>query len=202
MAKVDGFGPRLKFLKEAAHLISIPSPAVSATLGAEYDKLLLLQDADLQATKKEWDAHRREICGACGNLMVPGWSCEVSPEKIVPDKVDKDKTKSPSKRLSRQGKAMAYSCLRCHRRTVQSLPPRPPKHLNRNPSQIPEAVPDRETMKARPADQSRVAKSTSSNSKQRAKARKGGLHAILGKSKTQNSAQQGGLGLDLMDFLK
>jgi hypothetical protein len=46
-------------------------------------------------------------------------------------------------------------------------------------------------------DDSKVSKSVNASSKQRKKARKGGLQAMLEKSKAQNSSQGG---LDLMDF--
>ncbi|KAF2472120.1 uncharacterized protein BDR25DRAFT_366880 [Lindgomyces ingoldianus] len=200
MAKFDGFEPRLRFLKEAAHLLAIASPTTSATLGAERDRLLQSQEADIRASKKEWDAHRREVCGACGNLMIPGWSCEVSSQS--PRKHDKQSNQNKSKQLRSQEKAMVYSCLRCHRKTTQSLPSRPPMHLKRKSDWPQELTSSVEARESRTDYRSKILKSANVSSKQRAKARKGGLQAILAKSKAQNAGLQQGLGLDLMDFMQ
>lgn len=200
MARVEPVQSRLDFLKEAAHLLAIPSPTTSAALGAARDKLLEQQDADLEAPKKKWHALRREVCGACGNLMVPGWSCEVT-HQTRSGKLSKKKTKDTPKPSSRPEKDVVYTCSRCHRRTVQTLPPRPSRHATQSTRGIdPRNIVDASTPRENGIEAtSAVIKSANASSKQRKKTRKGGLQALLDKSKTQTS---GSLGLDLMDFMQ
>ncbi|KAF2189761.1 hypothetical protein K469DRAFT_683155 [Zopfia rhizophila CBS 207.26] len=200
MATINGIELRLRFLKESAHLLVISSPTTSAILGAERDKLLQTQEADLQASKKEWDTHRRELCGACGNLMLPGWSCEVTKESHTSKPKKREKTE---KNEAGPEKSMVYSCRRCHRKTVQPLQSRPPKHM-RKASALPKSTDPVSAIKdsSFQDDKTKVTKAANASSKQRAKARKGGLQAMLAKSKTQSSGgQPEGLGLDLMDFM-
>ena len=169
---------RANFLREAAHLLAVSSPVTSAPLGAAQDRLVV--DAELDLQPKEVDALRRGFCGACGNPLIPGWSC---------------KETKPSADASQSAKHIVYTCLRCERETVQSLQVRPAKHIRRSTSRkaaqpIPE--PKQQTHEA-----SKVVKSVNASSKERKKARKGGLAAMLEKSKAQSSNQGG---LDLMDF--
>lgn len=200
MAKVNIlFEPRLKFLKESAHLLALTSPVTSAQLGSEHDRLLLSEELDLHASKKDWDAHRREMCGACGNLMIPGWSCNVFHES---SRLIQKKTKAGTKQLPKAEKSIVYQCLRCHRKTVQTLPTRPPKHVKLSGEKVKIQAPSVVVVKESKAKDSNVAKSVNASSKQRAKARKqSGLQAMLAKSKTQSSSGSG-FGLDLMDLMQ
>jgi RNase P subunit RPR2 len=183
--------PRLNFLREAAQLLALTSPTSSATLGAARNKLLEERDADIGATTKEWNALRREFCGACGNLMLAGRTCEVTrrPRSRTPMRNTKENAKKP-----RQEKDLVYLCLRCHRETVQPLPLAPPRRsgteARKGTKMITVDAPDK-------AHKTREVKSSNASSKQRAKARKGGLQAMLSKSKTQTSRD-----LDLMDFMR
>ncbi|KAF2706609.1 hypothetical protein K504DRAFT_470687 [Pleomassaria siparia CBS 279.74] len=198
MAKVDLLQSRLDFLREAAHLLAIPSPTTSATLGTARDRLFEEHDADLDAPKKEWNALRREVCGACGNLMIPGRTCEVAyhvRSKVIGKKANKD-TSKPASTSERPEKDVVYSCLRCNRTTIQPLPPRPSRHAK----QLTRANDMGSHMGASNVHaKSTETKAANASSKQRKKTRKGGLQALLDKSKTQTS---GSLGLDLMDFMQ
>jgi hypothetical protein len=183
---------RAKFLQDAAHLLAASSPSAAAFLGAARDRLV--DDAALDLAPKERDALRRECCGACGNLMVPGWSCRVSHRAQAAN--GGAASKDVAKRAARPDKLLVYTCLRCQRETLQTLQLKSPRHVARK----------RKVVSAQPAlpvktpvedDDGKVAKSANASSKQRKKARKGGLQAMLEKSKAQNSSQGG---LDLMDF--
>ncbi|KAF2255672.1 hypothetical protein BU26DRAFT_5495 [Trematosphaeria pertusa] len=187
---------RLRFLKQAAHLLTVPAPTAAAALGAAHDQLLTADDQDLGAPKKDWDALRREVCGACGNVMVPGWSCQVS-HRSRPE----DKKAKPSEEPRLRQEDMVYLCLRCDCKTIQPLQTRPPKHIGKSKAGKNRVTsPEPETRELRD-DQSKVTKSANATSKQRKKARKGGLQAMLEKNRTQSSGK-GGLGLDLMDFMQ
>lgn len=188
---------RLKFLNEAAHLLAIPSPAISATFGAARGRMLETNDIDLDMPQKEWDAIRREFCGACGNLMVHGWSCEVI-RNLESKRMVKDKKEDTLKQSKSKSKDMIFSCLRCNRSTVQMLPKRASRHSRRAfRTHKAQAAASADDMVRE--DKSSVLKSANAGSKKRAKARKGGLQAMLAQSKTQISEQKG---LDLMDFMK
>jgi RNase P subunit RPR2 len=199
MAKVDHFQSRLDFLREAAHMLAIQSPTTSAAMGAAHDKLLRAQEADLEAQTKEWNALRREVCGACGNLLVPGWSCKVT-HQTRSRNVSKKEKRGVSKSNSsvRPEKDVVYFCLRCNRRTTQGLLPRPSKHMRPKTREI-DLGSHLDASIPREKGTEVVAKSANANSKQRKKTRKGGLQALLDKNKTQPS---GSLELDLMDFMQ
>lgn len=198
MAKVDHFQSRLDFLREAAHLIAIQSPTTSAAMGAAHDKLLRAQEADLEAPTKEWNALRREVCGACGNLLIPRWSCKVAHQTRSRNVGKEKRGVSKSNSSVRPEKYVVYFCLRCNRKTTQDLLPRPSKHMRPKTREI-DLGSHLDTSVPREKGTEVVAKSANANSKQRKKTRKGGLQALLDKNKTQPS---GSLGLDLMDFMQ
>jgi RNase P subunit RPR2 len=199
MAKVDHFQSRLDFLKEAAHLLAIQSPTTSAAMGAAHDKLLMAQEVDLEAPTKEWNALRREVCGACGNLLVPGWSCKVIHQTRSRNVIKKEKGgMSKSNSSVKPEKDVVYSCLRCNRKTIHALLPRSSKHTRPKTHKIGLGS-HLDASVQREKDTEVVTKSANANSKQRKKTRKGGLQALLDKNKTQPS---GSLGLDLMDFMQ
>ncbi|CAO2650766.1 Nn.00g020580.m01.CDS01 [Neocucurbitaria sp. VM-36] len=192
MALRDQIEIRANFLQEAAHALAVSSPAASAFLGTARSKLI--EDTDLEIPTKEHDAFRREFCGACGNLMIPGWSCNVSIHSE--SKQQGKRSKSRIKQSTKPDKSTVYACLRCHRMTAQTIQPRPSKPLRKSTSQI-ESRPVLDNKKSTREDDAKVVKSINASSKQRQKARKGGLQAMLAKNKSQASSQGG---FDLMDF--
>jgi RNase P subunit RPR2 len=182
---------RAHYLQEAAHLLAISSPAASAFLGTA--RARFIEDVESEVPAKEWDALRRETCGACGSLLIPGWSCEIS-TKSLPLKSGLSRKGKPND-LAISNPSTVYNCLRCHRTTEQKLQPRPRKHLKKSkavvipqPSMVTKTTMKEEDVKA--------VKTANASSKQRQKARKGGLQAMLEKNKTKSASQ----GLDLMDF--
>lgn len=188
MEPADLVNRRANFLREAAHLLAVSSPTTSAFLGAAQDRLIV--DAELELQTKEVDALQRAFCGACGNPMVAGWSC-----KIASQNDSRLRQKKTSKDATQQAKHIVYTCLRCERRTVQSLQARPSKHIKNSSAQkVSQSLPE---PKQQTQEVNKVVKSVNASSKERKKARKGGLAAMLEKSKSQNSNQGG---FDLMDF--
>ena len=206
MSNKDALQARLRFLNDSAHLIAIGSPTTSAVLGSHYDKLLAENDLDLQASKKDQDSRRREVCSACGSLMIPGWSCHVIQENIKPKEAQRAK-KFSRKSTGKLEKVKVYSCLRCHRKTVQHVLARESKVLLKKPI-VSKSQTILHVASAAPASITEYAsatpKSANASSKKRAKARKqGGLQAMLAKSKTEPlGPSSGDFGLDLMDLMK
>lgn len=181
---------RSNYLREAAHVLAVSSPTAAAFLGSAQDRLI--EDAEIELQQKEVDALRRGFCGACGNPMIAGWSCKVA-HQTNHESVRKEK--KSGKGTIRPSKQIVYTCLRCERQTVQSLQAKPAKHIQRPVTKrvwqsLPEPV-------QQVHEVSKVVKSVNASSKERKKARKGGLAAMLEKSKSQNSSSGG---LDLMDF--
>jgi tartrate dehydratase beta subunit/fumarate hydratase class I family protein len=206
MSNKDALQARLRFLNDSAHLIAIGSPTTSAVLGSHYDKLLAENDLDLQASKKDQDSRRREVCGACGSLMIPGWSCHVIQENIKPKEAQRAK-KFSRKSTGKLEKVKVYTCLRCHRKTVQPVLARESKVLLKKPI-VSKSQTIQHAASAAPASiteyASATSKSANASSKKRAKARKqGGLQAMLAKSKTELLGPSSeDFGLDLMDLMK
>jgi hypothetical protein len=189
----DLVASRFAYLQGAAHLLAISSPSASAFLGLARDRLV--EDSAIEVSTREWDALRRETCGACGNMLAPGWSCKVSNGHQPRKRPAKGKT--TPKCTPASDTHVVYHCRRCHRKTEQRLQTQPQIHLNKK-STMPIIQKPGSTTNNRPVkeDDAKVLKTSNSSSKQRQKARKGGLQAMLDKNKSQSSSQA----LDLMDF--
>jgi RNase P subunit RPR2 len=171
-------------------MLAVSSPTVAAFFGSAQDRLI--EDAEIELQPKENEALRRSFCGACGHPLIPGWSCKVVQQA---DGKRVRKEKRPVKSSTQPTKQIVYICLRCERQTVQSLQARPAKHVRKasaKKASRPLPEPKQQTQEV-----SKVVKSVNASSKERKKARKGGLAAMLEKSKSQNSSSGG---LDLMDF--
>jgi RNase P subunit RPR2 len=195
---MENVAARVSFLKEAAYLLSVSSSAVSATLGAARNHVLETEETDhTKLSQKDWDAIRRETCGACGNLMVPGWSCRITQEprqKEYP-KPQKVQSKQSSKHVK---KDIVYSCLMCNRKTIQPLPYKSAsRHLKKRKRGTFRTESTAQQDQTSGGDAAKF-KTANASSKQRAKIRKGGLQALLSQSKTPQS----GNALDLMDFMQ
>ncbi|KAF2030100.1 hypothetical protein EK21DRAFT_66224 [Setomelanomma holmii] len=144
MALADHIALRSNFLQEAAHLLAVSSPSASAFLGSA--RCRLVEETGSAITAKEQEALRRAICGACGNLLIPG-CLQLQPRRRL------------------RGEQHSWSSkLVARNKTVN--------------------------------DDQKLPKTANASSKQRQKARKGGLQAMLEKNKNQSSSQ----GFDLMDF--
>ena len=183
----DSIALRSSFLHEATHLLAVSSPSASASLGAARDRLI--RDTEVEVPAKEWDMLRRETCGACGNLMIPGWSCRISNSTQ-----SKRRAKRKANDTGIADTSLVYHCLRCNRKTEQMLQSQARRHMKKKKSLT---DPRSETTSApKKENVVEVPKTANASSKQRQKARKGGLQAMLEKNKTQTSNP----GFDLMDF--
>jgi RNase P subunit RPR2 len=192
MAMNDLVTSRFTYLQEAAHLLAVSSPSASAFLGLARNRLV--EDTGTEVPTREWDALRRETCGACGNMLIPGWSCEVSNEHQT--RAKSGKRKSIPSGLATSNTSVVYHCHRCHRKTEQLLQPPARRQVNKLANRIVSNPSIAAISKPVKEDDPKVLKTANSSSKQRQRARKGGLQAMLEKNKTQSLSQ----GLDLMDF--
>jgi hypothetical protein len=192
MASADQVALRARFLHEGAYLLAVSSPTAASFLGIARNRLV--EDAELELPSKEADASRRSICGACGNAMIPGWSCKVS--NTTKTKPPGTKDKSINRNPTMSEKSNMYTCLRCHRETQQMLQPTQRRQLRR-----PESLLDTKSVSNIGSSTKIIdditPKTINASSKQRQRARKGGLQAMLDQKKKQTS---GIGGFDLMDF--
>lgn len=185
---------RLNFLQEAAYLLAASSPSAAAVLGSASDRFV--KESDLNVPPKEYETHRREICGACGNVLISGWSCKVSNcvQRKPPRKKQKTDENTILPKVSEKG--TAYTCLRCYRETIQGLQPKPRRQVRKSTANMNLTILPKSS-EARKDDREALVKTTNASSKQRQKARKGGLQAMLDRNKSQNASHGG---FDLMDF--
>ena len=187
MASSDALALRSKYLKEAAHLLAVSSPSASASLGEA--RYRIIESNELLA--KESNAIRRETCRACGGLLIPGQSCRVA----IEPQIHRPRDKSIPRKECSSASNIVYTCLRCNRSTLQALPPKPRRLLKKHAGRPDSALIDAQKQSGQGDDQ-QLPRSTKSTSKQRQKARRGGLQAMLEKTKAQSSQQE----FDLMDF--
>lgn len=195
---------RLQYLYGSSRHLSKTALTVSATLGAAYTQASMRHDSTISETQS------REICGYCGNFLLPGRSCriKVAVRNEHSRALTKQKIRTKCKASKKTEKVLVYTCTRCDRNIKYPLENPPeivlpmttgalsiaPSHAYTNQAIAVSGIGGSPELELRP--------STNSSSKTRAKLRKqGGLLAILAKSKAGvSSAADPGFGL--MDFLK
>lgn len=194
---------RLRYLNKSAHILNNASPAVSAQLMSQFYKVAFDNEIDIS------DAQKREACGGCGSLLIPGWTGSVS--MAGKDSSKKRQYQAPKttpspvvEEKSQPDNEMIYACSTCGRETRQVVARRPKTQVQPSQSRIVNS--DGQLLdlpKGALGDVSK-SKATNTSSRRRAKARKqGGLRALLSKKQAQtNSNQSKDFGLDLMDILK
>ena len=185
---------RFSFLEEAARHYARTDPSTSAHLNLQ-NKI----EAETQSiTQPKKDGS--EYCKACGTLRLLGVNTKIS---IVSDRPKGSKLKKSFKSRSsalrvvlQPTKHLITKCLICHRYDKRLLKSQEPKS-KRSALATSVVPPQAGTMFQQPKDTTdSVAKNASS--KQRARARKGGLQALLQREK-QAPADTG---LNLMDFMR
>lgn len=186
---------RLRYLNDSAHLLAITAPATSKYLMTSRNTLMF--DRNIEQS----EAQRRNVCGACGTIMVLGWDATMKMESQRRRR--KKKSIDQSKDVQNTTKAMVYECESCSRVTRFPIALPKPRNKIRLQRQTPSVgaggtIPTQ--AKANPNPD--IPLSTNASSKKRAKARKqSGLEAILAKKKS-SEASSSGFGLNLMDFMK
>lgn len=187
---------RLRFLEEAAKTYAIKAPAISAHLMLE--RAAVLGEHDINESRKG----PKDICPACGTISVPGVTSTSSVKGS--GSVSRRVKKSSQSGVTPTMKSLETKCLACHR--ISKIAIQQSKRQSPNDRSNMEKV--QESKISRLAATNSVLSlsqaahiSTNVSSKQRAKARKKGLHALVERSKESNQAGPS-FGLDLMDFMK
>ncbi|KAI9873499.1 MAG: hypothetical protein M1830_000339 [Pleopsidium flavum] len=210
---------RIDHLNESAHLLASTSPAISRHLISQMHAVAL--DINLRLS----EAQKQDACGACGNLMIPGWTSRTYLDKSTSNfelrRNANRKSKAKNLRLGKGGgvaaaateKCMIHECLLCNRKTRQPLrmstksDSKQKEHVFSPSSASPAPGVTGATQlppKSRP--EAPTSSSMNASSRMRAKARKqGGLQALLAKKKKEDGSNGGlstGFGLGLMDFMR
>lgn len=215
-AETRELSTRLKYLDEAAHVLALASPETSSFLESQYS--YLVAENDLTPP----DSRKKDVCGACGTILIPGLSCTITQETNLPLGPKKKGSNVEKRTASKDNipkKMKIYSCSRCSSKTrlpIQSTKarmnaPKPAKASTAASStttvaasaQPTEAKSSAATNAAVPvsAPPNPAPAAANASSKKRAKARKGGLQALLANSKKDTGSSKG-FGLDLMDLMR
>lgn len=182
------------FLENAAGAFVHTDPATSAHLMAE--RTITSGDAKI--------CGRCSWCAACGTNLILGLTSKISisTERSAGNATSKKRARR--KPTKNNGKFIQTTCLKCHHYVKILLPRDSPNYLKGGPIKnkpVPLVTSSVYTRKANLTGFANKPATSNAGSKQRAKVRKGGLQAMLEKSK-QSSIKSDGSGLELMDILK
>lgn len=188
---------RLKYLDQAARTLVPSSSSVSAFLESQYDRILA--DNNLQVS----GSRRRAVCGGCGQIIIPGWSCRAlrKPRRMTRRRALEQCNGGTGEKVDvhENRETRALQCDRCHA-IIHGLQPRHPSKNRPLIANSPRPV----HAKMAPAAPSeiRITAEKETTSKKRTRARKqSGLQALLVKSK-ESSLHQIDFGLSLMDIMR
>jgi ribonuclease MRP protein subunit SNM1 len=194
---------RLKYLNDSAHLLVTTAPGTSAYLMSRCNGIMFANELDQN------DAHKRHVCGACGNIMILGWTGTRQLESLKAQKGRRNARSTLQQSSSAKVKTVVYTCERCSRRTRQNINtaiPRSSKTLDTtySPKASQIVTPLRATsLNTHSTSRTPSSASVNASSRKRAKIRKqGGLQALLAKNKETDTRGSTGFGLDLLDLMK
>ena len=194
---------RLRFLDQASETLAVSAPTVSSFIRASKKEVAALHEVETSTTEN--------VCNACGQLLLVGWSCEV--------------VRSGEHRQTRQqrigGKTSTTKCVQCSAcGTENSIEHHKRRKIDASkvPKQVKEvkpetAVPTNQPIPAISQEQT-PAPSTQPSKKptpevtqakpavrRKARGKNASLQALLA-SKKPEAPKPSGYGLDFMDFMK
>ncbi|RFU31405.1 hypothetical protein B7463_g4933, partial [Scytalidium lignicola] len=188
----------LRYLNEAAHILSQSAPSTSKFLMSRCHTLMFDNSLD------QSESHKRKVCGACGNIIDLG----------LEDRVRVDSRKARSRKgmreqQSSETRAVVYTCGSCGKKTRHSLNAAPTA-IRKSPRSSNLAFLPASNPLLQSSSQTSITStpspglSANASSKKRAKTRKqAGLGALLAKHKESEArGASGGFELDLLDLMK
>ncbi|CAD0084733.1 unnamed protein product [Aureobasidium vineae] len=209
---IDSITAAQKHLQAASNLLLSTSPHASAFLASQ-----------LQQTKSPSSSHSNTVpdnCRACGNALVPGWSCTISKRRLPESSSKKNKTKSrvAKKSAIAQSTYVDYKCTLCNSVNTIKSDTQPPARRSKSKKSLPESKPNlapppvqtmtkpatATTSIPSPVPSTAVTSSSeqargATDKKRNRKQKLGGLQAMLAKSKAPSTTPKG---FDFMDFMK
>ena len=186
---------RARFLENAARAYTQTDSATSSHL------ITQLNSVNVQGGKISSEDFS---CRACGTIQLPGLTSSTTIAGEVSEEKRSSREMAKRKVTQVNGKSVQITCLKCHHYVKHALPRSVQCSRKTVPSQDKTALPptsNEDAAKSTPTSTSHKSATSNAGSRQRAKARKGGLQAMLEKSK-QNLMPSSETGLDLMDFMK
>lgn len=185
---------KLRFLHASAHLYSVTAPATSA-------QLMLQRHIEGAGDPRPQNIDgSSSACKACGTVLIPGWTSRTS---RVDKRASRDANLKPGAKKHARGKLFPISekhvrvkCLACHRFEDTLL------QKSKTSSNIDKAKATSRTTRSSHPKPNLDPESNPQASKRRERARKhkGGLQAMLEKSKAPTAPS--GFGLELLDLMK
>lgn len=191
MSTAAEFTPALEYLTDGAHLLQTTAPETAAHLMSQRGDLMWKHEIALS------DVQRQHVCGACGNIMMPGVSSALRLDVRRPRHTPKQTEARHTKCLSK-----TIQCKRCDKTTKTKIDPISRSKITKseairgNASLRPPGSGAAESSQANAPPKPATAQAQSNqSSKKRAKNRKAGLQALLA-----GQAQQKSNSLSLADF--
>ncbi|KIW06770.1 uncharacterized protein PV09_02458 [Verruconis gallopava] len=201
---------RVKYLDDAAQLVSSASPSTSAFLQARIDGLVSgrISSNAAQELSNDEKAHyttlsipkdrHLDVCASCG---FPSLATSLRVES-------RRRSKSKQTRISSTAEKRVFvECPSCGAKAFHTLPNQPKKRKSgAEPTSADEAS-MRKALSSKPeqaeAELSKSSETPRTSNRKRTKSGKGNsLSAILARSKQQAAHSSQGFGLDLMDLMK
>ncbi|KEQ85472.1 hypothetical protein M438DRAFT_373860 [Aureobasidium pullulans EXF-150] len=211
----DSISAAQRHLQAASNILLSTSPHISAFLASQ-----------AQPSSESSSHTIPDNCRACGNALVPGWSCTTSNRRLPerPSKKSKTKSKVAKKPAVPSTTYIDYECSLCHGKNTFKSDTQPPARRSKTsksaiqskqsvavavPTMAPVARPSTTNTKGTTATPSPAPSTAASSSSEQTRAgadkkrgrkqKLGGLQAMLAKSKTSISAPAA---FDFMDFMK
>ena len=190
---------KLRFLLASGHLCSATAPATSA-------ELMLQHHTEIAGTARLTSSQGSSLsCKACGTVLIPGWTSQLSKVEKGPSRILNPKSRSKKhtrgQRSAHPEKYARVKCLACHRfEDTRIQKTKNSRNKESEKSTLLTTSPLNAISKLDP-DSSPTEKSTkASRRRERARQHKSGLQAMLDKSRAP-AATTFGLGRDLMDLM-
>lgn len=196
---------RLRYLKDAAHVLNANSPSTAAHLLSDHIRILHADSRSLTFSQ------HREICAACGSIRLPDWPKELrtpssknKKRRKGPDTKDRrtaPKTEGQSEETEERFVFREYRCMRCHRsKPIPEM--KPAKPVDKGLSSQRQSPTPSANRPQKSSDSGINKSADNASSKKRAKLRKEkGLLAALNAGKSQQSSASS-QSFDLFDFMQ
>lgn len=196
----EAAGTRLKFLHASGHLYSATVPATSA-------QLMLQRQIEIAGnTRSKSNDGSTLFCKACGTILVPGRTSQVS---RVDKRASKLASSKPGSKKHPRGKVspiaekcVRVKCLACHRFEDITLQKSRTSRNSKTAKATLQATSSSDAKPNQGPEASLLDKPSQANKRrERARKHKSGLQAMLEKSKG-SAAPSSGFELDLSDLMK
>ena len=190
---------RLTFLHASAHLYSATAPATSA-------QLMLQRHIEIAGNaKSKSDDGSNSSCKACGTILIPGWTSQIS--RVDKRALQMASLKPRPKRHTRgrisapPEKHIRVKCLACYRFEDLPLPKPGTGRTNNNAKATSRAISSDPKPSLDQVLNPQDRPSKASKRRERVRKHKSGLQAMLERSKAPATAPSG-FGLDIWDLMK